>query len=139
MKKKKFFYLCKIVFKTYNKKHRKKLITNKQIMIKHIVFFKLKPEFKGADEFKIAKIVAAELESLPHKIEEIAFLEVGIDFSKREDAYDIVLFSQFETNDDLEIYRNHIKHKEAVVRIEKYTISAVLCDYKSLTTIGYVN
>lgn len=108
-------------------------------MIKHIVLFNLKPEYKNDDEFKIAKLVAARLESLPHKIDEISFLEVGTNFSERQSAYDLVLITQFETKEDLEAYRKHPDHVAVVEEIKQYTLSTAICDYESLTKLGYVN
>lgn len=55
-------------------------------MIKHIVMFKIKDDYKS--EILNAK---ARMESMINKIEEIRALQVGIDFLHSDRSYDLVL------------------------------------------------
>ncbi len=74
-------------------------------MIKHIVMWKLKDEAEGNSKAENAKIIKNSLEDLKGKINEIIHLEVGIDVNKSEQAYDVVLYSTFNSLEDLDSYQ----------------------------------
>ncbi|MGL4740765.1 MAG: Dabb family protein [Sarcina sp.] len=94
-------------------------------MIKHIVMWKLKEENKVENANKIK----ASLEALKAEIEEIVEIEVGIDINKSDAAYDVVLYSTFKSQEDLDAYQIHKKHKEAGVFIKSVVTSRVVVDY----------
>ncbi|MDQ2085072.1 Dabb family protein [Herbivorax sp. ANBcel31] len=83
-------------------------------MIKHIVMWKLKESACGNTKEENAQIIKEKLESLEAKIPELLKIEVGIDFSKTENSADIVLYSEFNTKEDLEKYKVHPEHKAVV-------------------------
>lgn len=93
-------------------------------MIKHIVSFKLK-----ADSIAQAPAIKARLESLTTKIEQIKFFEVGLNVSKADSAYDLVLVSEFDSLEDLEIYKFHPEHVEVVAFIKPYKLTSMVVDY----------
>ncbi|WP_066871999.1 Dabb family protein [Clostridium mediterraneense] len=95
-------------------------------MIKHIVMWKLKDENKEENALKIKK----DLEALKSEISEIKEIEVGIDVNKSEAAYDVVLYSTFDSQEDLDNYQVHPKHKEAGVFIRQVVSSRVVVDYE---------
>lgn len=95
-------------------------------MIKHIVMWKLKDENKEENALKIKN----DLEALKSEISEIKEIEVGIDVNKSEAAYDIVLYSTFDSQEDLDNYQVHPKHKEAGVFIRQVVSSRVVVDYE---------
>ena len=94
-------------------------------MIKHIVSFKLKDGSK--DKLNLIKDL---LETLPSKISEIKYLEVGINISDSPAAYDLVLISEFNSVESLNNYLidpEHIKVTD-VVRLHKE--NSMVVDYK---------
>lgn len=95
-------------------------------MIKHIVMWKLKEENKkeNAEKIKIS------LEALKCDIEEIVEIEVGIDINKSDAAYDVALYSTFNSQKDLDAYQVHPKHKEAGIFIKNVVINRIVVDYK---------
>lgn len=95
-------------------------------MIKHIVMWKLKEENKEQNALKIKN----DLEDLKDKIEEIKSIEVGINFNNSEAAYDIVLYSEFETEDDLNSYQANKYHKEVGVFVRASVSERKVVDYK---------
>ena len=78
-------------------------------MIRHIVLFKL-TEFEN-DALKTTKLkeIKSGLESLPQKISEIKFLQVGINANPAE-KYDIALTTDFNSLEELDIYAKHPEH-----------------------------
>jgi Stress responsive A/B Barrel Domain len=79
-------------------------------MIKHIIMWKLHEEAEGFSKVGNALRIKKELEGLQGKISEIFKLEVGLNISKSEIAYDVVLYSEFNSKEDLQIYQDHPAH-----------------------------
>lgn len=95
-------------------------------MIKHIVSWKINDDLEKQAE---SKKIKEKLEDLKGKIEKIKFLEVGIDFSQTEMSADLVLVSEFENIENLEVYQNHPEHQKVVQFIKERTNSRTLVDY----------
>ena len=94
-------------------------------MIIHIVMFKFKSENKEAN---IAKVVEL-LNALEDKIEVLKSMEVGVDFNKSERAFDLSLYSSFETKEALAAYAVHPAHLEVVKVIKEVTSESKVVDY----------
>lgn len=99
-------------------------------MIKHIVMFKLKEFAEGNSKLENAKIIKNRLEDLKNKIDEIKFIEVGIDFNQSEFAFDIVLYSEFETVEDLNKYQVHPEHLKVSEFVGKVRTERAVADYQ---------
>ncbi|MBE6066772.1 MAG: Dabb family protein [Clostridium lundense] len=99
-------------------------------MIKHIVMWKLKEFADGKDKEENAKIIKTDLENLQDKINEIKFIEVGINVNSLPQSYDIVLYSQFENMEDLNIYQNHPEHIKVGEFVKKVVNKRVVVDYE---------
>ena len=94
-------------------------------MIVHIVMFKFKDENKELN----LEIVKKELLALESKIDSLKSMEVGIDFNQTDRAFDLALYSTFDTKDDLKIYATHPEHLKVVELIKKVTIESKVVDY----------
>lgn len=92
-------------------------------MIKHIVFWKLKPEAEGACAAVNAAKAKQCLESLHGQIPGLLHIEVGIDFLRSADSSDIVMYSEFESREALDAYHHHPAH----VAIKGF-IGAIRCE-----------
>jgi hypothetical protein len=73
--------------------------------------------------------IKAGLEALPSKIKEIKNYEVGVNINPNPAAYEIVLISEFENFNDLNIYREHPEHIKVLELIGKYKDNSVFNDY----------
>lgn len=100
-------------------------------MFKHIVAWKLKDFAEGASKEENAQIAKAKLEGLQDKIKEIRFIEVGINVNDAADAYDIVLYSEFDSLEDFQHYRNHPEHLKAGDFISRVRLEGQVIDYHS--------
>ena len=94
-------------------------------MIVHIVMFKFKEENKTQN----IQNVREKLNSLVEKISELQSLEVGIDFNQSERAFDLSLYSTFQTKEDLKIYAVHPEHLKVVELIKRVTLESKVVDY----------
>jgi hypothetical protein len=98
-------------------------------MIKHIVMWKLKSEAMGGSRQENAAKIKQKLEGLAHRIKEIRNIEVGLNSSSDEAAYDVVLVSEFLTWADLRKYQEHPLHKEVASYIANVREQRVVVDY----------
>ncbi|MDD3803920.1 MAG: Dabb family protein [bacterium] len=80
-------------------------------MVKHIVMWTVKDGALGKSKKENAKKLKSMLEALKEKIPFIKKLEVGINYAADEAAFDVVLYSEFESRADLEMYVAHPDHQ----------------------------
>ena len=97
-------------------------------MVKHIVMWKLKDFAEGKTKEENIKYIKKELENLVNLIPEIKFLEVGENILP-DKIYDAVLYSEFDSLEDLEIYQNHTEHKKVASYIAKIRDDRIAGDY----------
>ncbi len=95
-------------------------------MITHVVLFKLKPEHR--DEAAHCRDLLA---TLPPRIEQIKFYELGLNMIESDRAYDLSLYSKFDSLETLEIYQKHPEHQAVVHQITPHMASIVAVDYES--------
>lgn len=94
-------------------------------MIVHIVMFKFKEENKAENLTKTEVM----LNALVAKIDGLKSMEVGVDFNQSERAFDMSLYSTFESKEDLAVYATHPAHLEVVSFIKEVTEASKVVDY----------
>lgn len=99
-------------------------------MIKHIVMWKIKENVEGRSQLENGKLVKDRMEALKSEIKEIINIEVGLNIVEAEQAYDIALYSEFASLEDLNIYQKHPAHLEVVKFAGQFLESRVVIDYK---------
>ena len=100
-------------------------------MIKHIVMWKLKDFADGTDKAQYARKMKNDLEALRATIPQIKHLEVGLNIVSSDAAYDVVLYSEFESEKDLELYQKHPDHLRVADFIGKIREQRAVVDYKT--------
>jgi len=95
-------------------------------MIIHIVMFKFKEENKASN----LKTVKEKLNNLVSQINELKSMEVGIDFNHSERAFDLSLYSTFDSKEDLNAYAVHEEHLKVVSLIKEVTSESKVVDYE---------
>lgn len=100
-------------------------------MIKHIVMIKLK-EF-DTEEVKNQKTIKFKqmLEELVDLVPDLNAMEVGLNFNPKPSAYDIVLISEFETEQGLDNYRVHPEHVKVLDFLREIMDRTAVVDYRS--------
>lgn len=84
-------------------------------MIQHILFFTFKEEAMGMKREELIVEAKKRLEALEETVSCIKKMVVGVNFNPSQFSYDISLYTEFETKEDLQIYqddKDHIKVKE---------------------------
>jgi len=83
-------------------------------MIKHLVFWKMKPVADGRTGKENAEVLVQRLNALKSVIPFAISIEAGINFNDTAAAYDVGLHSAFKTKEDLDAYQNHPAHVQIV-------------------------
>jgi hypothetical protein len=98
-------------------------------MIKHIVCWRLRNRTKPLTENSDAIEIKAALEDLRGKIPGLVHLDVGFDFSGKDTAADIVLYTEFESKEALLAYQEHPAHVAVGKIVRPRTSERRMIDY----------
>ena len=100
-------------------------------MIKHIVCFRLAEDAEGKTKAENAQIIKEGLENLVNLIPQVKKIEVGINHPATPASnFDVVLYCEFDSIDDLNIYQEHPEHKKVGAYIFKVKTDRVCVDYE---------
>ncbi len=94
-------------------------------MVVHIVMFRFKEENKEAN----IQAVAVRLNALVALVPSLKSMEVGVNFTNSERAFDLSLYSTFETKEDLYAYAIDPEHLKVVEFIKSVTLESKVVDY----------
>jgi len=83
-------------------------------MVKHVVFWRLKPEAHGHTAAQNAQLIKEKLEALVGVIPGLLSVEVGFDLARFEQASDVALYATFDSREALAAYDVHPAHKAVV-------------------------
>ncbi len=100
-------------------------------MIKHIVIWKLKNKTYPLEKCADALAIKKGLEDLQGRIPGLQKVEVGFDYRGKETSGDIVLYSEFASQEALENYQNHPEHVRVGKEIVRpRTFGRIMIDYQ---------
>ena len=94
-------------------------------MIRHIVMFKIKDEYKS----EIPQLVK-NFYGMKGKIEGMTELEAGADFLGSERSYDLALVTSFVDRAAFEAYQTHPVHQPVRKRMHEVRSASVACAYE---------
>ncbi len=95
-------------------------------MLRHIVMMKFSDRKKAPE---LAKQVKKMLENLVAVITELKNMEVGINISTRDSAFDLVLVADFDDEKALDAYRVHPEHVKVIDFMKKTVEKTAVVDY----------
>ncbi|MEC9489756.1 MAG: Dabb family protein [Halanaerobiales bacterium] len=100
-------------------------------MIKHVVMWEFKDHAEGNDKERNIALAAEKIMELKDLVDVIQFIEVGINLNEADDqAYDLVLISEFKTLSDLDEYQDHPDHQIVKDFVKKVVDKRVVVDYE---------
>ena len=94
-------------------------------MIRHIVMFKIKDEFKA----EIPQLVE-NFYGMKGRIEGMIDLEAGADILGSERSYDLALITIFKDRAAFEAYQTHPVHQPVRKRMHEVRSASVACDFE---------
>jgi hypothetical protein len=95
-------------------------------MVKHIVMWKIKD---GFNKDEIYEQIKEKVLSLKEFIPEIKHIEVGRNITASINAYDVVLYSEFGSKEDLDTYLVHPEHVKVADFIKTVISDRKVVDY----------
>ena len=95
-------------------------------MIKHIVMWKFKDEIAEADKLEMKR----QLESLKGVVPSLADIEIGLNVADCPPAMDMVLSSEFQTQEGLNAYVAHPEHQKVVEFVKTLICDRAVVDYE---------
>jgi heme-degrading monooxygenase HmoA len=98
-------------------------------MVKHIVMWTLAESAVGKEKEENLEEVRKRLQELTASIDDIQSLEVGVNFNTTEDAYDIVLVTEFQDKEALARYQDHPEHIKVRDFLRKVRVKHTVVDY----------
>ncbi len=78
-----------------------------------------------------AKKFKQMLEDLVDLVPDLKAMEVGLNFNPKSSAYDVVLISEFETEEGLENYRVHPEHVKVLDFLKEIMDKTAVVDYRA--------
>lgn len=94
-------------------------------MIRHIVLFKIKEEYKG----EIPQLVR-NFYGMKGRIEGMLDLEAGQDILHSDRSYDLALVTLFENRAAFDAYQAHPVHQPVRKRMHEVREGSVACDFE---------
>jgi len=94
-------------------------------MIRHIVMFKIKDEFKD----EIPQLVK-NFYGMKGRIEGMLDLEAGEDVYHSERSYDLALITLFDSMESFKAYQTHPVHMPVKKRMHEVRSASVACDFE---------
>lgn len=98
-------------------------------MVKHIVLFQLDPQMDPALKQRVMHDFKTAIEALPATIPFLRSVEVGINTNPSE-TFDLALYSEFDSLDDVRAYAVHPDHVAAASLIGPYKVARSCVDYE---------
>lgn len=95
-------------------------------MLRHIVMIRIK---ENLDKVDVSKEMKNKLEALEDSIESLLKIEVGINVSTKQSAFDVVLTADFVNEENLDKYRVHPEHVLVLDYLKIVMDKAVVVDY----------
>jgi hypothetical protein len=99
-------------------------------MVRHIVFWKVKEEALGVGKAENMRRIKDRLESLRGRIPGLLRIEVGIDFSRTPQSFDVALFTEFESRQALDGYQAHPEHEAVRQFVAQVVSERAIADYE---------
>ena len=100
-------------------------------MIKHIVLWRLADKGQGATKDENAQRMKVAIESLAETVPFVREIEVGIDIEGSDAAWDVVLYSAFDSVEDLAAYQAHPEHLKVRDLVSSLTVERAVIDYET--------
>lgn len=99
-------------------------------MIKHIVMWTLREQAEGAGAAENGAKMKSMLEDLAGKIPGLRHIEVGLDVFQTSLPCQIVLYSELDSREALQVYQQHPEHLRCVEFVKKVVAERNVLDYE---------
>lgn len=95
-----------------------------------MVMWKLKDSYEGMSKDELIANFGQKVEQLKSAVPEIKTMELGKSFSELPVAYDIALYSEFDSKEDYEVFLKHPEHAKVGKFIRQIRTDVALVEYE---------
>ena len=99
-------------------------------MIKHIVLWRLKDEADGHTKAENIERMRAAIEAMRELVPGIRHLEVGVGFGSSNADWDVALYSEFGTLEELDGYQVDPEHEKVKRLVSELALDRAVADYE---------
>lgn len=96
-----------------------------------MVMWKLKDSHEGMSKDELVVRFEQEIEDLKSAVSEIKAMELGRSFSELPVAYDVALYSEFDSKEDYEVFLKHPAHLKVGKFIRQIRTDVALVEYEA--------
>ena len=96
-----------------------------------MVMWKLKDSHEGMGKDELVAQFEQKVETLKSAVPEIKTMELGKSFSELPVAYDISLYSEFDSKEDYEVFLKHPEHLKVGKFIRQIRTDTALVEYET--------
>jgi len=100
-------------------------------VIKRMVMWKLKDSHEGMSKDELVAKFEQVVEVLKSAVPEIKTMELGKSFSELPAAYDVSLYSEFDSEEDYEVFLKHPEHVKVGKFIRQIRMDVALVEYET--------
>ncbi len=97
-------------------------------MLRHVVMWRFADEAEGKTKQENMEYIRERLYALPAIIPEIRRMEIGFDISHTEMSYDMMLITEFDSEEALKYYKNHPEHVKVSKYVAKVRVARTVVD-----------
>ena len=96
-----------------------------------MVMWKLKDSHEGMSKDELIARFEQKVEVLKSAVPEIKTMEFGKSFSELPVAYDVALYSEFDSKEDYEVFLKHPEHAKVGKFIRQIRTDVALVEYET--------
>ena len=96
-----------------------------------MVMWKLKDSHEGMSKDELIAKFKQKVEGLKSAVPEIKTMELGKSFSELPVAYDVALYSEFDSKEDYEVFLKHSEHMKVGKIIRQIRTDVALDEYET--------
>jgi hypothetical protein len=100
-------------------------------MVKHIVLWRMRESAGGRGRVENAVLAKQTIEAMRGAVPGLQALEVGVDFGRGEQSFDLALYAEFESRAALAAYQDHPAHRAVVSFLREVREERVVVDYEA--------
>lgn len=90
----------------------------------------MKSEAEGRNAQENASLMVAKLTALKNLVPQVVEIDAGVDFNRSDAAWDVALYTTFQTRSDLDAYQVHPEHQKVVEFVRSVVASRCVVDYE---------
>ncbi|NOQ24839.1 MAG: hypothetical protein GQ564_05700 [Bacteroidales bacterium] len=99
-------------------------------MIRHIIMFKFTDVLNDSNRLSKAEKMKSSFSQMKSLINVVKSYDVKVNMKKTDFSYDVVIQSEYDSWEDLDIYLKHTEHQKAIAMCKDIKKEKAVIDYE---------